>query len=53
MKMTQEQRISEMESLLREVIEHRYICCGTLAPLAEWDDLIRRIKVVLNGNSNT
>lgn len=51
--MNQEQRIKEMESLLKEVIEHRFICCGTLAPLAEWDDLIKRIKAVLDGDTNT
>lgn len=46
-------KIEVMTELLEEVMAHRFICCGTLAPISEWDDLIRRIKEVLgNGNSD-
>lgn len=50
--MSKDEKIKKMEALLEEVVEHRFICCGTLAPIHEWDDLIRRIKEVLNGDSN-
>lgn len=51
--MTQEEKIKQMTALLEEVLEHRFICCGTLAPIHEWDDLINRIKAVLkDGDSN-
>ncbi len=46
-------KIEIMTALLEEVMAHRFICCGTLAPIDEWDDLIKRIKEVIhNGNSN-
>ena len=39
-----------LADLLREVVDHQRLCCGTLAPLDEWADLVGRIEAALAGN---
>lgn len=44
------QQCGAMVGLLREVVDHQRLCCGTLAPLDEWAALVERIEGALAGN---